>query len=185
MPNILVSPLPASVWVGETRVGVRTGYRTGIQVARLADSDLDERLVAGAILMCYFGDRAPADAAGALEAVMLFHRCGRPQTRSRGPRALDWDHDAGRVLADFRREYGIDLADPATRLHWWTFMAYLENLSGDSETMTAMHYRTAKRPKGLRGEDAAQWDKRRKHYALPPRTTQEALAREAAMWGDG
>lgn len=186
MVNILVSPLPASVRVGGASHRIRSGYRTGIQVARLADSDLDARIIAGATLMLYFGDEVPDDAGAALEAVMRFHR-REIDTKSRRsqPRILDWDHDSGRIMADFRREYGIDLADPATRMHWWVFMAHFEHLSPDSEVMTAMHYRSARRPKGLKGEEAAAWDRRKKSFALPPKTQAEALAREAVMWGDG
>jgi hypothetical protein len=96
---------------------------------------------------------------------------------------MDWDHDAGRILADFRREYGIDLADPATQMHWWTFRAYLDGLSSDSEIKRAMYYRSAK-PKGLKGEDAKRFAEMKRWYALPPRTRAEVAARDAEVWGD-
>ena len=110
-------------------------------------------------------------------------RRARTEAQKRRKRLLDWDHDAGMVLADFRREYGIDLADPATRLHWWVFMAYFDNLSTDSQTKTAMYYRDASRPKGLSTEEGRHFDRLKRAYALPPRTQAEALAREAELWG--
>lgn len=182
--NILVSPLPRGVRVGESIVAVKTGYRTGIQVARTADADLDARLIVGIVLKLYFGDDIPDDAEAALEAVLEFHRCGRPKPkRASSTRALDWDHDAGMILADFRREYGIDLADPDTQMHWWAFMAYFDNLSAESEIKRAMYYRTAK-PQRLKGEEAKRFAEMRKAYALPPRTEREALERDAEMWGE-
>lgn len=184
--NLLASPLPAVVRIGGAKVPIRSGYRIGIQVARTAESGMPDRFIAGTILRLYFGDDVPADTMAALEAAMWFHRCGEPEPRhsGRAKRLLDWDHDAGMILADFRREYGIDLADPSARMHWWVFMAYFNNLSADSETKTAMYYRGASRPKDLKGEDAKRWTTMRKAYALPPKTTTEAVAREAAAWGD-
>jgi hypothetical protein len=183
--NILVSPLPEAVRIGETSVPIRSGYRTGIQVARAADADLPERIIAGVLLRLYYHD-VPADTVEAIERAMEFHRCGRPaDTGNRGKRLIDWDHDAGMILADFRREYGIDLAHPETRMHWWVFMAYFGNLSASSETKTAMYYRDASKPQGLKGEDAKRFTRMKKAYALPARTLDDAIARDSALWGDG
>lgn len=183
--NILASPLPATVEIGGASVLIKTGYRTGIQVARIADSELPQHLIVASILGLYFGCDLPGDADAAFSAAMAFYRCGdEAPTGKKHARLLDWDHDAGMVLADFRREYGIDLADPATKLHWWVFMAYFTNLSTDSQTKQALYYRTTRRPSDLRGADAKRFDALKKAYALPPRTVEDALAREAAMWGD-
>ena len=181
--NILASPLPETVAVGEASVRLKTGYRTGIQVARVADSDLSDLIKAGAILRLYFGDDVPSDKVDALEAVMRFHRRGTEPPKRTAPRVLDWDHDAGRIPADFRREYDIDLADPATRLHWWVFMAYLDNLSNGAEIKQAMYYR-GPQPRDLTKAERPRWNKLQKAYALPPRTLDDAIARDAALWGD-
>lgn len=184
--NILVSPLPATVTVGGTSMPIRSGYRTGVQVARTIDADLPEQMKAAVILSLYFGSVVPPDGAAAIEAVMEFHRCGRAPAKAgrRAKRLFDWDHDAGMLLADFKREYGIDLADPALRMHWFTFSAYFDNLSSESETKRAMFYRNTSRPRELKGEEAKRFSAMKKAYALPPRTKAEALEREAAMWGD-
>lgn len=184
--NILVSPLPATVEVGGASVPIRTGYRIGIQVARAADSGLADALVAGTILRLYYADAVPEQRAAALDAAMEFHRLGQPvpKRRTRARRLLDWDHDAGMVLADFRREYGIDLADASTRMHWWVFMAYFNNLSADSQTKNAIYYRQASRPRDMSPAEAKRFSAMKKAYALPPRTVHDAEADEAAMWGD-
>ena len=182
--NILVSPLPRAVPVGGTSVPIKTGYRTGIQVIRVAESDLSEALKAGMILKLYFGDDVPTDRAAALNAVMDFHRIGDESPKRRARRLLDWDRDAGMILADFRREYGIDLADPSTRMHWWTFMAYFTNLSSTSEIKTAMYYRNTPVPRDLKGEDAKRFKAMKKAYALPARTLHDASTADAERWGD-
>lgn len=182
--NILASPLPDSVCIGEASVAIRTGYRTGIQVSRVADSGLPETAIMAAVLRLYFpAGAAPADLA--LQAALEFHRCGKPPPKrapKAGVRVFDWDHDAGRLLADFRREYRIDLADAATRIHWWVFMAYFEHLSVESEVKQAIYYRGGK-PKDLKGDDAKRWREMARAYELPPKTQAEAIARDEAMWG--
>lgn len=185
--NILASPLPREVVVGGVRVPIRTSYRVGIQVARTVESGHHERLIAGTILRLYFGDESiPADVNGALSAAMDFHRMNAPAPNKKPStsRAWDWDHDQGRVLADFKREYGIDLADPDLTLHWFTFWTYFENLSIDSESKRAMYYRTATKPRELKGDDAKRWNEHKRYYALPPKGTDEYIAAEAALWGD-
>lgn len=182
--NILVSPLPRTVDIGGTSVPLKTGYRTGIAVVRVAESSLTDALKAGAILRLYFGDAVPADATSALEAVMAFHRCGAPPPKRQGRRLLDWDHDAGMILADFRREYGIDLADAVTKMHWWAFMAYFANLSNTSETKTAMYYRNTPVPRELAGHEARRFKSLKRAYALPPRSAEAQAALDAERWGD-
>jgi hypothetical protein len=182
--NLLASPLPASVRIGGAEVPIRTGYRTGIQVARVAESGLPQVAIAAAVLRLYFPGQTLPDPAQAIDAALSFHRCDKPQPqRTSSERLFDWDHDAARVLSDFRREYAIDLADPGTRMHWWVFMALFENLGAESATMTAMAYRGPK-PKELKGDDARRWARAAKAVALPPRTAAEAIARDAALWGE-
>lgn len=182
--NILASPLPRAVDIGGASVPIKSGYRTGIQVVRVAESPLSEALKAGAILRLYFGDAVPQPTAEALDAAMTFHRSGEDPPKRKSRRLFDWDYDAGMLLADFRREYGIDLADPATRMHWWAFMAYFNNLSSASETKTAMYYRNTPKPRDLTGSDAKRFSTLKKAYALPARDASLAAAREAERWGD-
>lgn len=180
--NLLASPLPDAVDVGGASIPIRTGFRTGIQVARTLDSGLSGGIITQTMLGLYMpGTRMP-DLDAAVTACIWFFRCGKTGKSASG-RVIDWDHDADTILADFQREYGIALADPATRLHWWVFMALMRGLSGDSGIQRAMYYRSP-RPRDLKGKNADRFDELARVYALPPRTLAEMTAAEAAMWGD-
>lgn len=181
--NLLASPLPDAVDVGGASIPVRTGFRTGIQVARAFDSGLSERVIGQTVLSLYMPGAHVSDLGAAIEACVWFFRCGKPRQKGPAGRVIDWDHDADTILADFQREYGIALANPATRMHWWVFMALLRGLSGNSGIQRAMYYRSP-RPHDLKGKDADRFDELARAYALPPKTLEEALAAEAAMWGD-
>ena len=78
-------------------------------------------------------------------------------------------------------EYGIDLADPATRMHWWTFMAYFDNLTSESETKQALTYRGGNRPRDMSKEQAQHYNPMKRAYALPPKTQTHADAEEALL----
>lgn len=184
--NLLASPLPATVEIGGASVPIKVGFRTGIQVARAIESGLTGDLLTVTMLKLYFGGAYVGSPSEAMSTALSFFRCGDEETpkKKRAKRLIDWDHDAGTILADFRREYGIDLADPATRLHWWVFMAYFENLTAESGIKTAMYYRGVTKPKGLPQAEAEHFNRMKRAHALPPRTSAEAIAREATLWGD-
>lgn len=98
-----------------------------------------------------------------------------PGTRpAAGTRVFDWDWDAGRVAADFQREYGLDLTDRGLRLHWWRFWSLLRNLSESSlmQAVGAALCPTRRRWGARRWRASA---RRKAALMLPARTEEEAL----------
>lgn len=181
MGNILVSPLPDAVQVGETSVPINTSHRIGIQVMRTADRDLPPSVLAGLVLSLYFGEHVP-DPSAAFEAAMRFHRAdAEPAERAESRRLLSFDDDAGRILGDFRRYFAVDLADPALRMHWWVFLALFSALPDDAATSVAMRYR-GPTPKGLSRDEKREWQRVAAHYALAPRTRAEEIEAIEAAW---
>jgi hypothetical protein len=92
--------------------------------------------------------------------------------------------DQRRLVADFQREYGLDLTDAACDMHWWRFMALFEGLGDTSRTMTAVGIRATDISSKLPPEEQKRLRDLKKLYELPLRTKEEALARDAAIWGD-
>lgn len=193
-PNILLSAPPASVRVGEDDVAINYSHRVGIQVMRLMDdvarSDSDKLHV---LLFLYFGKKTysgtlglpeavVASPARAVEAAVLFFNLAEPRPPDTlgskvfsGMRLFDWDWDAGRVLADFQREYGIDLSDGSLRMHWWRFWSLFQSLSEDSQTMRAISVRGAVPNEKEMGRAGVEDLMRRKMaLMLPARTLEEA-----------
>jgi hypothetical protein len=195
MLNIITNHLPKTVAVGGRCLPIATGFRTSIQVQRVIDAPLDDMDIQAAILTHYY-DLEPLDsswlaanATGLFAAAMDFANAAEfaEATRSgkgSSARTFDWDTDQRRVVADFQREYGLDLADAGVKMHWWRFLALFEGLSDDSRTMTAIGYRAMDIPPGLPKEEQQRLRRLKSHYQLKPRTKAEALARDAAIWGD-
>jgi hypothetical protein len=194
--NVITNELPSAVVVGGSSLPINTDFRTSIQVQELIESDLPPDLVGMGVVMHYFGnpDLLPADIVsehldGLIAAAMEFARMDEfaELTRSRKgskTRTFDWCADQRRLVADFQREYGIDLTDADTELHWWRFMMLFEGLSDKSATMTAIGYRTLDIPPKAPDEERKRLREMKNIYQLPPRTKAEVLARDAAIWGD-
>lgn len=199
-PNILLAEAPSSVLVGGARVPINASWRNGVKSMQIADDPaLDEPAKATAMLAVWFGrpeggrialPEAARDPEAALSAALSFFNLGEPQPPRRpsaggrgGARLWDWDYDAPRAIADFQREYRIDLADPGLRMHWWRFWSLFRGLSDSSCTMRAMAIR------GARPEDAGSDDGRKRlleqqrAIALPARTEEEARRLTNLMWG--
>ena len=108
---------------------IRTDFRAGIAYQTLAAAG---KLTAANLYCIWFPDKFPPDVEAATEAVQRFYRRrDEPAADSAGPAgpiAYDFTVDADAIAAAFMREYGIDLTDPDTTMHWWRFMALLEGL---------------------------------------------------------
>lgn len=136
--NPLTAPaLPSSVEVAGAEVPIRCGYRKQIALESL---DLEDPVDATAALVLCYGEELPRAAADhpaeALTAAIAWHNgawglmsygaaepSGGDGGAAGGRPVFDWEADACLVAADFMREYGIDLLDPATQMHWYRFMA--------------------------------------------------------------
>ena len=195
-PNILLERAPSAVPVGNACVPLNTSHRTGIQAMRLADDPfVGDEEKARALLFLYFGrpdgrtgrlalpDAVAETPQLGVEAALAFFNLNEPRppevpgTRpAAGTRVFDWDWDAGRVAADFQREYGLDLTDRGLRLHWWRFWSLLRNLSESSLTMQAVGVRGTVPDEKKMGREAVESLMRRKAaLMLPARTEEEAL----------
>ena len=83
-----------------------------------------------------------------------------------------------RLVADFQREYKLDLTDPSLSMHWWRFLALFNNLSNTSQTMTIRGYRSCDIPKDAPPETKERIKEIKRQYALPPISYEEEIARE-------
>lgn len=204
-PNVLTRRAPSSVTMGGDPVPIATSYRSGILAMQAADDPaLDGHGASQAILLIYFGRPAirggakrielpgpvMSDPTGAAQAALGFLNLNEPpkpkrsrgKPAKRGARLWDWDYDAPRAIADFQREYGLDLTDPALDMHWWRFWPLFRGLGDSSLTMTAMAVRGAD-PDEFQGDARKRLVERQRELALPARTEEERLKLTSLLWG--
>ena len=201
-PNILLFEPPREVSFGGGSVRIRTEYRVCIAAQCLCDDPkVPQKSLGLRLLRLAFSDDAregedtspfalalthPQEA---LEAALLFFNFNeprRPQTpRQRNLaqiRAFDWEWDACYVIADFQHLYGIDLTDPALRMHWWRFWSLFRGMSDGSHTMEVIRTRTAEED-GLSSEERSALRERKQALMLPARTREEVERNRNLRWG--
>ncbi len=160
--NVLTDGLPADITVCGQRYPVYTDFRRWILVVELFAENLVD---AGVKVQCAAKLIFPGDSPlsrmknGSAEDTVKVYRelvcgitgfaaCGRAcgehsgggKTAKAEP-VFDFTCDAERIYAAFLQVYGIDLCDPAVKLHFWKFMALLRNLPRDTEFMQVVNLR--------------------------------------------
>lgn len=200
-PNVLLYEPPRTVSICGGSVRIRAEYRVWIGVQELIeDPAIPRDALGGLILRAVFSRRegedaiCPYDAArshpeDALAAALAFYNFNEPQrpltARQRKTariRSFDWSWDAHLVIADFQREYGIDLTDSSLRMHWWRFWSLFRGLGDGSRTMTAIAIRTADEGK-LPKEARAELREKKQALLLPARTREEVERNRSLRWG--
>ncbi len=200
MFNPITKKLPASLIVAGISVPIDTDFRTWVQIWKIRESNKDGWKKAFAILTLAYPSEeykqfiasnyedALSEALDFLNRTLGNDAPERPLTRSekrlRGLRLLDWDYDAPRVVADFAREYDIDLTDGDLTMHWWRFMALFNGLSDQSATMEAIAIRAADiDDKNLSGDAKRRLRERKTALMLPARSKEEAAQNRKLLRG--
>lgn len=196
MRGLLTGGLPSSVEVAGKTIPINTDWRVWVDIWRLTESpNIDNQKRAIAILALAFprkGDYpTPFDLAlkhpnyaldKAIDFLARKHtdlppRPLTPRERKLSrKRLIDWDYDAERIIADFEREYSIDLTNPNTKMHFWRFMALFCGLSDTSQIMEAVKVRAADlNERSLSKEQRRLLKEQKQVFMLPARTEAEAL----------
>lgn len=124
-------------------------------------------MTVGEMFDLWFPGEQPDDISAAQAAIYEFYRCGKEPEKQSGNKAPAYDFytDGENIIADFQREYGIDLT--TEKMHWWRFSALLSGLLSHSFT-EKVQYRNCDlneiESKRLRGR----YRKLQMEYALGP-----------------
>lgn len=197
--NQLVRTLPSTVDVGGFVIPIETSYKIWIQIWQIQENPNIKaaKKLFGILYLAYPEASTPVVTKHKEEALkqafaFLNRTLGdttppRPLThrelRIKDMRLFDWDWDSSRVIADFMREYKIDLTD-GQDMHWWRFMALFNGLSDTSATMEAISIRAADiDAKGMSAEQKKHLRERKASLLLPARTDKEAAHNRQMLRG--
>lgn len=202
--NLLTDRLPDTVEIAGNTVRIQTSHRKHIQFELNFDAQEDEEIILMAQLMNMYSYR-DEDGVLQLPEVVInnqveaykraieFHAYGlidfdneedvTPIASSETPQKLhDWLVDDTVIVADFMREYHIDLTDPNTKMHWYTFKALFDGLSQDSFISKLGYYR-GKPPKGMKGDALTHWKQIHEKLRIPLQDEEAEAQRQWSMLG--
>lgn len=173
--------LPEHVLLSGERFSVRPDFRTVLTLLRLMDdSEIEDRHKGLKLIERFYADCPPA--ALAPDALRAFFDFIRGPERQSDPEAgkIDYEFDADAIYASFRMQYGIDLLDPGTRLHWYAFTALLSGLGEGTPLVERLRLRTLDTRK-LKGKAKRSAEIAKRNAQPPARESQREQARHNAL----
>lgn len=114
----------------------------------------------------------------AMEYLAAFLSCG--QQGRPGPRLLDWQHDAGAIIADINALAGREIRQEAY-LHWWSFLSFFHGIrEGRLSTLVGIRDKLS-RGKKLEGWEQEFYLRNKDAVRLPRQESQEDAAHKQAL----
>lgn len=172
--------LPRTAQIGGKSYEIHPDFRDILEIfSYLGDPDLPEpfrwRI---ALALFYEGQIPPEHRQEAMEFLADFIRYGvedRP-----GPRLLDWEQDAGAIIAGVNAAAGQEIRDEPF-VHWWTFLSWFSAI-GKGELATLVSIRS----KLSRGQQLDDWEQafyrqNRTRVDLKVRYTADELAQRERL----
>lgn len=177
--NLLLEPLPQSVWIDDTEYALNTDFRTSIQFElAMLDPELSDTEKAETALRLYYPN-IPHDLEQATAALLAFYSGDRPEEEKRGSskarrqkQIYSFAYDDEYIYAAFMDQYGMDL-NAMDYLHWWTFKALFKALREDMMMVKIMGFRSAKIEEGMSKEQKGEIRKLHRLYDLPANRSQK------------
>lgn len=156
-------------------VPIYADFRNMIRLEQILDDDSlgdVEKTVLG--VQQLFDQLPEGGIARAADRLLWFYHRGQDASELRknarraanGARAYDLISDAGCIYAAFLQAYRIDLTE-VPFLHWWAFLALLENLPEETPMAQLMRLRTMDLGEIKDKEMRAHYQKRQRQVALP------------------
>ena len=190
--NNIIHGLLTTVEVDGKPYLINSDFRVGIQCARVLDdidlSDEESYFILYTLLYAE-GNRPPYNAQ-ALNMALEFYIANQfalyDAKKAKGQastgRSFCWDYDIDLVIADFQREYGIDLCNENLRMHWHRFIALFRGLSADSRVAQIRNIRTQRVSDNAGAEQRRVIDQQKRMSSLPPRNREEHIQQQKARY---
>lgn len=173
--------LPRTAVIGGKTYPIHTDYRDILEIfSYLSDPDLPEFVRwEVALALFYEGPVPEQDAREAADFLSRFIAGSQHQGRP-GPRLLDWEQDAGAIIADVNKVAGTEIRS-LPYVHWWTFLGWFHAIGqGQLSTLVSI------RDKLARGKKLESWEKdfyrENKHRVeLPKKYSRQELAQQQRL----
>ena len=149
--GFLTESLPTSLTINGVEYPINTDFRAVLRYNEMLKGNTEDADYLMKCMCCIY-KKIPSDVAAALERLNWFMQCGKEEKKHRPPNKVlginsnlpfDFDEDGELIYSAFRRNdvYGIDLLK-IEYLHWWEFMAMLNDIPSDTYLSRVMEYRT-------------------------------------------
>lgn len=178
MVNVLYEKLPESY----NGYSLDTSYQTAIQINNiLSDIELTECEAVEMAVSYLFNENIPPQDIW-LEALAWWLN-GWSHDNSiaedNNEPVMDFNIDQWRIVSAFRSQYGIDLTDEETDMHWWVFMGLLSTLDECRFTQVC-EIRSRKTDSKMSNEEKNNLKKLKEVYKIQSETEKVQIEQEKA-----
>lgn len=175
--------LPTTATIGGTVYQLHTDYRDVLDIMRQLTDEAEPEYIRWTVAVALFYEDGEAMPQNQRQEAMTYLAAfiagpDAPQQNAPAPKLLDWEQDAGVIVASVNKVAGCEVR-ALPYLHWWTFLAYFACI-GDGALATLV----AIRDKLRRGKKLEKWEREyyREHKAQVdlrrPYTAEEIAERE-------
>ena len=178
--------LPKAVEINGTEYDIRSDYRAILDIVEaLNDVNLNAREKAYVVLEIFYpdiDDMPYDDMQEAIEKCFEFIDGGNRRKEGNAPKVVDWSKDFPLIIAPINAVAGREIrADEYC--HWWTFLAYYNEISGDCTFAQVVRIRD----KDARGKsldkDEREWKMRNLELVEMPSQYTDEEEEILKMWG--
>ena len=145
--------LPVRAKIRNGQYDLHTDYRDILEIfSYLEDPSLPEPVRWRIALALFYEQPVPAeDWQEAIDYMTAFFCCGQPEQP--GPKLMDWQQDAGAILAGINRVAGQEVR-ALPYVHWWSFLSWFHAMEpGQLSTLVGIRDRLR------RGKPLEAWQK--------------------------
>lgn len=161
--NILTSPLPTKIKIGDRLYDINYDYRTIIKILlAFEDDNLTEYEKITIMLKNLYKEEILDDELEeAIEKAIKFIDLGEDytkKTKERTERIYSFTKDASYIFSGINSTHNIDL-EKMSDMHWWKFMSFFMDMNNECTFATLVYYRKRKLEGKLTKEEKEEYRK--------------------------
>ncbi len=161
---------------------IHSDYRDVLEIfSYFDDPDLPDSLKWQIALALFYDREIPQT--HLQEAVFFladFLRGGRQETDKPAPKLLDWEQDAGVIVAEVNRVAGQEIR-ALPYVHWWTFLSWFHSIGEGQLSLLVGIREKLRKGKKLEPHEKDYYREHKAAVDLKPRYSQEEQARRQAL----
>jgi hypothetical protein len=174
--------LPQQAVFGGVTYPIHSDYRDILEIfSYFEDPDLTEQLKWRIALALFYEGEIPREhLQEAMENLAEFMKGGRQDTEKPAPKLLDWEQDAGVIVAEVNKVACQEIR-ALPYVHWWTFLSWFHGIGEGQLSLLVGIREKLRKGKKLEPHEKEYYREHKAQVDLKKRYSREELAQKQAL----
>ncbi len=174
--------LPQQAVFGGVAYPIHSDYRDVLEIfSYFDDPDLQEYLKWRIALALFYEGEIPTEhLQEAMEFLAEFLKGGRQETERVAPKLLDWEQDAGVIVAEVNKVACQEIR-ALPYVHWWTFLSWFHGIGEGQLSLLVGIREKLRKGKKLEPHEKDYYREHKGQVDLKKRYSREELAQKQAL----